>query len=96
MCGNSDIPDHLTIVGVAIERDGVVYSLPAPNRHHHVIRLMVNEGVPLPVTKDAIQGFITNTGEFLDRKEAYKVVIENGQNVVELHHDYDLFSEDVW
>lgn len=84
------------ITGVAIKREGVVYQLPKPNRHHHVIRLMADLGIPKPVTLNAVQGFVTDTGEFLDREQAYTLVLENKQNVVELHHHRDLFSEDLW
>lgn len=84
------------IVGVAIKRDGLVYSLDAPNRHGDVIVKMVELGVPKPVTKDAIQGFISDTGEFLTRPEAHQMVKLNGQNIRPLLHGRDLFSEDLW
>lgn len=83
------------ITGVAIKRDGVIYSLDAPNRHGDVIVKMVHMGVPKPVTKDAIQGFIADTGEFLDRHEAFDLVLQNGQNIHELYRP-QLYSEDLW
>lgn len=83
------------IVGVAIVRDGITYSLDAPNRHRDVIVKMVQMGVPKPVTKDAIQGFISDTGKFLDRVEALKVVEANGQNIQEIYRS-QLYSEDIW
>jgi hypothetical protein len=52
-------------------------------------------GVPKPVTKDAIQGFISDTGKFLDRVEALKVVEANGQNIHEIYR-CQLYSEDIW
>jgi len=83
------------IIGVAIKRDGLVYSLDAPNRHGDVIVKMVEFGVPKPVTKDAIQGFIGLNGEFLDRLEALEIVKANGQNIRPLERS-QLYSEDIW
>lgn len=83
------------IIGVAIKRDGFVYSLDAPNRHGDVIVKMVEFGVPKPVTKDAIQGFIGLNGEFLDRLEALEIVKANGQNIRPLERS-QLYSEDIW
>lgn len=83
------------IVGVAIKRDGFVYSLNAPNRHGDVIVKMVALGVPKPVTKDAIQGFIGLNGEFIDREEALEIVKSNGQNIRPLERS-QLYSEDIW
>jgi hypothetical protein len=85
----------MKITGVAIVRDGITYQLPAPNRHGDVIVEMVKAGVPKPVTKDAIQGFISDTGEFLDRLEAFELVKLNGQNIHELYRP-QLYSEDLW
>lgn len=34
------------ITHVAIKVNGTVYSLPAPNRHHDVIRLAIESGEP--------------------------------------------------
>ncbi len=89
------------ITHVAIRFEGVVYSLPAPNRHHDVIRKIVEEtGVKFvyknPDTDDA-QGFLDDTGRFLNRKQALIHAIVNDQvkdlNKVRLDM---LFSEDLW
>lgn len=83
------------ITGVAIKRGGVIYALGAPNRHGDVIVEMVKFGVPKPVTKDAIQGFIGKDGKFLDRLEALELVKKNGQNIRPLERP-QLYSEDIW
>lgn len=66
------------ITGVAIKYNNTVYSLPAPNRHHNVIRHIrdvTGEGIAGPAT----QGFITETGEFLNRRDAMQRAITTGQ-----------------
>lgn len=84
------------IVGVAIKAStGIVYSLPAPNRHGGVIVKMVQEGCQKPVTKDATQGFILADGEFVDRLEGLEIAKENGQYKPKYVRN-QLFSEDLW
>lgn len=50
-----------------------------------------------------IEGFVTHTGEFLDRRQAWEYVNLNGQisqSALWFHEDNDwpeeLFSEDLW
>ncbi len=89
------------ITHVAIRFEGIVYSLPAPNRHHDVIRKIVEEtGVKFvyrnPDTDDD-QGFLDDTGRFLNRKQALIHALMNDQvkhpSKVRLNM---LFSEDLW
>ena len=84
------------ITHVAIRFQGTVYSLPPPNRHHHIIRLIVDTtGVP-SVDNDE-QGFLDATGRFLSRRQALVSARLHGQL-----KDPDniragrLFSEDLW
>ncbi len=87
----ADLPK---ITHVAIKHAGKVHSLPAPNRHHHVIRAM--GGIPGP----DIQGFLDDTGRFLDRREAYELASKNGQMIrpddPTKYQGDQLFSEDLW
>lgn len=83
------------ITHVAIKRGVKVYSLPAPNRHHHVLWEM-----PLPCfnDEDGVQGFLDDTGAFLTRREAYRAVVDTPQ-FKRKPGGYDgpeLFSEDLW
>lgn len=84
------------IVGVAIiAHNGEVISLPKPNRHHNVIKLMVDElKHPRPIKGK--QGFINESGVFLDRAEAKKVAIKHNQLLGHASTLGILFSEDVW
>lgn len=90
--------DEQRLVGVAIRLDdGEVFSLPAPNRHHDVIReIRRARGMDVHVSGDR-QGFITDAGEFLSRKQALDVANIQGQIIkgpsAPVH---GLFSEDVW
>ena len=70
----------------------VPYFEDSPGRHYHVIRRMAQEGYN---PRRGTQGFVTNTGEFLDRSEAARLALENGQ-VEELATPPYLFSEDLW
>ena len=42
----------LRIVGVALRLDGVVFSMPAPNRHYHLINKLHELGVTKNVNRD--------------------------------------------
>jgi len=88
----------ITIVTSAIRaKDGTVYFDPElrPKRHPDVILLMVQAGLPTPVTKDATQGFLTSEGRFVDRIEAAGIALAAGQ-IAQLRWGEELFSEDLW
>lgn len=88
------------ITHVAIRFAGKVWSLPAPARHHDVIRLIVAEtGIKHVDAREDDQGFLVDGGEeFWRRKPALRHAIECNQ----LKHNAmgpklgKLFSEDVW
>lgn len=86
------------IVGVAIKRaNGTVFSLPRPNRHNHVIHAMAVAGEPTPVYGE--EGFVTDTGKFLNRAEAGQLASVNTQYFQRYGDAYpggDLYSEDLW
>jgi hypothetical protein len=74
------------VLGPAIMRGNLVYSLPKPCRHHEVIKHMAEAGVATPIGhgKD-IQGFMTAFG-FKDRRMTANI----------LNHKGHLCSEDLW
>lgn len=86
------LPLYPFITHVAIKYRGKLYSLPQPNRHHHVIGLI--GGISAPDK----QGFLDNTGRFLDRKQALKLAKLNGQLIrgTSGYQGNELFSEDLW
>lgn len=88
----------MRIAAAAIMKDGEVYSLPPPARHHDVLRHMVTLG--LQQTSGDEQGFLTECGEFVRRKPALMIAEHAGQlNRKQGPGTYqgpELFSEDVW
>ncbi len=81
------------ILGVAILYKGIVYKLPAPNRHHHVIRMI--GGIDGPDK----QGFYSEDVDFMSRTFAMQVAIQTGQLKDRKPGQYsgdELFSEDMW
>lgn len=86
--------DSETIVGVSIISKGVRYDLPKPNRHHHCIhKAFLAEGKQV-VTES--QGFVTNLGRYVDRKEAMVIARLANQLIKEPTIHDTLYSEDVW
>jgi hypothetical protein len=83
------------ITHVAIIHEGKVYSLPAPNRHHHVIRHIVETTGARYVGGE--QGFLDEAGKFLRRKPAKIRAEQTGQlkHLIDINEPL-LFSEDLW
>lgn len=84
------------ITHVAIKFQGKIYSLPEPNRHHHVIAKIIEETGVETVDHDE-QGFLDESGRFLTRKAAlYSALmfdqVKNPDKVI----NHMLFSEDLW
>jgi hypothetical protein len=74
------------VLGTAIMRGKLVYSLPKPARHHDVIREMAEAGIPTPIGGNGdVQGFMTRYG-FRDRLLTAGLI----------GHEGLLTSEDLW
>ncbi len=86
------------ITHVAIRFQGKVWSLPPPNRHHDVIRLIVREtGVKHVDARDDDQGFLIDGGDFCRRAPALRIAKECGQlKPGRSGVSGKLYSEDVW
>lgn len=84
------------IVGVAIiSDDGKVISMSRPARHHHVIDKMVNKlNYQPPIIGE--QGFILDSGDYVNRVTARKIAEKNGQLLKTSLDLPELFSEDIW
>jgi aryl-alcohol dehydrogenase-like predicted oxidoreductase len=83
------------IVAVAHRWMGLTFSVPAPGRHHNVIHAMADAGIPMAARSPAVQGFLTNRGRWVDRKEGAAIAIAGGQ-IPALRWPPDLYSEDLW
>lgn len=82
------------IIGVAIRHEADVFCLAQPNRHHDVIRHMVDDrNISPPISGE--QGFFNEEGDFITREEARDIAIKNGQCKTPRHSRL-LFSEDLW
>jgi hypothetical protein len=80
----------MRIKEAAIMHDGVIWT---GRRHHNVIQKIIDELGREAAPVRGTQGFVTECGKFLDRKEAAKVAFEAGQ-VPELYTV--LMSEDLY
>jgi len=80
----------MRIKEAAIMHEGKIWT---GRRHHDVIRKIVEECGREAAPVRGEQGFVTECGKFLNRKEAAKVAFEAGQ-VKELHPI--LMSEDLY
>ena len=85
------------VAAAIIGKDGKVYSLPAPARHHHVGQHMVREcGHPTPFPGGKAQGFLMSDGSFASREHAKGCAEYHGQLLTTAGKCRELFSEDVW
>lgn len=88
------------IVAVAIKTLTETYSLPKPNRHHNVLKVMDNLYVEHDYNTE-IQGFLDSNGRFMNRKDAFILAESNGQlnrsnHPKNSYNGNELFSEDIW
>jgi len=87
------------ITHVAIRFQGKIWSLPAPNRHNDVIRLIVREtGVKYVDARDDDQGFLIDGELWCRRKPALRIALAAGQCKPDTLGPKlgALYSEDVW
>jgi len=86
------------ILAAAIRLDGVIHTLPAPARHHDIIRFMaVDLGMPTPITGE--QGFLADyqgQARFANRIQAKAMASRSGQILEGKGLLRELFSEDLW
>ena len=82
------------ITHVAIVYDGTTYSLPKPNRHHDVIRMIHEQTGSMNIHGE--QGFLDADGKFLRRKPAKWRAERTGQLLPRASSLDILFSEDIW
>lgn len=89
--------DAPKITHVAIKYEDKVYALPAPARHHDVIREVARlNGVG--ISGPDVQGFIDENDKFLTRREAFIAAKQSGQLARRPggYNGDELFSEDLW
>lgn len=98
------------IVAAAISRNGTIWTLPAPARHCHLLWVMhkvlcwnpVRNGYDRWSAEDErrmVQGFVDESGAFLDRVQAMDHAVacgQEGRHRADLQSQRELFSEDLW
>lgn len=90
-------PTGPKITHVAIRFRGTTYSLPAPNRHHDVIRhIAETTGAPTVDAHGTDQGFLDSFGNYRTRRQAKLVATHANQLLVRSGNLSELYSEDVW
>lgn len=85
------------INSVAVQVDGLVYSMPRPNRHRHIHHSLPDLPKMNFCIVGGIDGFINpQTGEFMDRENALQYALQVGQIKAPQWDETKLFSEDLW
>lgn len=79
------------VVAAAIRSGGVIITVERPGRHGDCINFLHRLGQDY-----ADQGFLTNRGRFVDRKQAARIAWEAGQGSAREICNGNLFSEDLW
>lgn len=80
----------------AILNSGVVFQMPRPFRHHHLIRAMAQIGVPTPINATSAGGFVLSDGRFATRRQAKRYAYGAGQITRERYESQRVFcSEDL-
>jgi len=85
----------------AIRWEGKVYTAPRPARHGDVFKANceVVNGIVRGKILGGEQGFVTDAGRFVNRKEAYQIATSQGQVTERRPGGYDgndLYTEDLW
>lgn len=84
------------VAAAIVGKDGKVYSLPQPARHHDVGKYMTECGHPVPFPSGKAQGFLMSDGVFASREYAKGCAEYHGQLLPRAGKCRELFSEDVW
>jgi hypothetical protein len=83
-------------LGERVYPNFLIVSSPPPARHGTLLHPMCELGVRHHHPDD--QGFLTNKGRFVGRREALQIALKSGQPMIDhpSRHQTLLFSEDLW
>jgi len=79
------------VSSAALLVDGEVHTEPPPARHGLLLRRLGIDRKSL----EAVQGFVTSRGRFVDRVQAGEIALKAGQ-IQQLAFPPSLFTEDLW
>ena len=85
-------------IAAAAVYEGVIISLPPPARHHTIL-YSLNHALGSHLIGPNQQGFVTSTGRYVNRTEAYYIAERAGQLLPRPADGYqgnELYSEDLW
>lgn len=93
---STPVQEH--IVSAACCYNGLILSLPAPARHYSIVQ---HDECSDSIRHDLrLQGFLTSTGRFVNREEAFLIAKEANQIIARadgnIYDGPELYSEDVW
>ncbi len=83
----------LTHVAIKINND--IFSLPKPNRHHHIIKVLIESLKFEPPIKGE-HGFLIDGLTFINNRDAVKYVLEESKQCEKLISSIVVTSEDLW
>ena len=89
----------MKIVAAAIKfrlKDSEYFCIMTNHRHADIFEQMYQLHIPYDKAS-VVQGFMTNTDQFVDRYEAKYIAVEADQLIVPEEQTHDaLYSEDLW
>lgn len=89
-------PERIVSAALRAKIRDVIISLPAPAKHHQVMRRIGMEIVDISNPHMWEQGFLTSTGRFVDRGTARWIAVNAGQLKTTASKGVELFAEDLW
>ena len=72
-----------------------IYTLPRPKRHSHIYKY-IYDNAGLVELRKGIDGFLTNTDRFVDRREAYQIAKNADQIISDDASPAALYTEDLY
>lgn len=85
----------MKITTAAIKLGKLIVSLPRPFRHPDIAIEISHQFCELAGYTPENQGFLTDSGEFVDRKKAFEIAKEAGQ-LIGHQETNELYTEDLW
>ena len=88
--------EKIIAAAISYPVNDIISCIDSGERHNEIYEgLYKSYGSQLP--EDLIEGFLTNTGRFVDRYEAKEIAVAANQLIVPIEETYaELYSEDVW